>query len=72
MSRCCGAGIRHIANLDELSVAERNMDRAIAAWDEGFRLIQQMPTNPSNSALKESWLEWLAEINQRQAQSGSL
>jgi len=51
-----------------LECAQGDFDRAIAAWDKGFGLIQTLPMKPSNESLKDSWLEWRTEIQERRAQ----
>ena len=52
-----------------LGCARCDFDAALACWQEGFRLIENLPIIPSNSCLKESWLEWETEIKERQAQA---
>jgi hypothetical protein len=49
-----------------LNCANRDFDGSIAAWERGFRQLEQMPMQPPTKSLKESWLEWRAEIEQRQ------
>jgi hypothetical protein len=52
-----------------LSCAHGNFVLADEKWKEGFTFIENLPRNLSQEQLKESWLEWRAEINQRQRQS---
>jgi hypothetical protein len=49
-----------------LNCANGDFDGSIAAWERGFRQLEQMPMQPPTRSLKESWLEWRAEIEQRQ------
>jgi len=51
-----------------ISCAQRDFEGAEMAWENGLKLVQQLPTTPSNQALLESWLEWRTEIQQCQAQ----
>jgi hypothetical protein len=50
------------------SCARCDFNSALDAWDKGFKLIQQMPRKPATDTLKEGWLEWRTEIQQRQVQ----
>jgi len=51
-----------------LDCGHRDYDKALAAWDKGFSLVQKLPTTPSNKSLMESWLEWRTEILERPPQ----
>jgi Zn-dependent protease len=52
-----------------LSCAHGDFVVADEKWKEGFTFIENLPRNLSQEQLKESWLEWQAEINQRQRES---
>jgi hypothetical protein len=49
-----------------LACAHGDFVLADKKWKEGFTFIENLPRNSSQEQLKESWVEWQAEINQRQ------
>jgi hypothetical protein len=51
-----------------LKCARRDYESAMAEWEKGFGLVQALPINPSTTSLKESWLEWRLEIQERKTQ----
>jgi hypothetical protein len=51
-----------------LRCAHRDYDAAALAWQEGLTFIERATAGRSQEKLKESWIEWHAEIEERQAQ----
>jgi hypothetical protein len=51
-----------------LRCARRDYDAADLAWREGLTFIESATAGRAQERLKESWLEWQAEIHERQAQ----
>ncbi|HEY6180985.1 MAG TPA: M50 family metallopeptidase [Terriglobales bacterium] len=51
-----------------LHCSRRDFDSALGAWEKGCGLVDKTPVKPSNASLRESWLEWRSEIQERQAQ----
>jgi hypothetical protein len=51
-----------------LRCAHRDYDAAALAWQEGLTFIERATAGRSQEKLKESWMEWHAEIEERQAQ----
>jgi hypothetical protein len=48
-----------------LNCVRGDFDEAAAACDQALGLFEQMPSRPHIRALRESWLEWRAEIEER-------
>lgn len=48
-----------------LKCAHGDYHGAMNEWEKGSSLIQKLPMTPSTRALKESWLEWRLEIEER-------
>jgi hypothetical protein len=51
-----------------LRCARRDFAAAGDIWRQGFTLIEGLPATPSRDHLRESWLEWKAEIQERQSE----
>ncbi len=54
-----------------LLCARHEFDVALARWQEGLTYIDNLPVAPSNDTLREGWLEWQTEIQQRREQVAS-
>jgi Zn-dependent protease len=52
-----------------LHCAHRDFDNAITTCETTLGLIQRLPIKPSNASLRESWLEWRADIQERKNQT---
>jgi hypothetical protein len=51
-----------------LRCAHRDYDAADLAWRDGITFIERSSSGTARERLKESWLEWQAEIQDRKAQ----
>jgi hypothetical protein len=51
-----------------LRCAHRDYDAADLAWQDGITFIERSSSGTARERLKESWLEWQAEIQDRKAQ----
>ena len=49
-----------------LCCARRDFAGADDIWQQGFAFIEKLPATLSRDRLRESWLEWQAEIQERQ------
>jgi len=49
-----------------LNCARSDFDKAAVAYEKGLKLFQKMPMKPHIRVMKESWVEWWAEIEQQQ------
>lgn len=59
----------HIRLQTALACSKRDFDAGLVNWQEGLNWIERLPQTPSNQRLKDSWLEWCAEIEERRKQS---
>lgn len=46
--------------------ARMEYDQALAAWQRGVDLVSALPVSPEQKRLKDGWMEWQAEICERQ------
>jgi hypothetical protein len=51
-----------------LQCAHRNSDGVLTAWNKGQSLIAKFPAGPQVNVLKECWIEWRTEVQERQQQ----
>ncbi|MFI5069606.1 MAG: M50 family metallopeptidase [Terriglobales bacterium] len=49
--------------------ARADFNEALQAWDEGLTRIKMLPQTPVQQTLREGWLEWRAQILERQKQT---
>lgn len=54
-----------------LQCAYRDYERAERSWQEGLELIEKTAVRPIRDGLRESWLEWQIEVENRKAKSRS-
>jgi len=52
-----------------LCCARRDFAGASDIWQQGFTLIEKLPATLSRDRLRESWLEWQAEIQERRRET---
>ncbi len=50
-----------------LPCGRHDFDAAIARWQEGAAFIDKLPATVQSERLKESWLEWRSEIEERRS-----
>jgi hypothetical protein len=58
-----------------LPCARMEYDEALAAWQRGMDFVTALPVSPEKKRLQDGWMEWQAEIRERQlaiANTGSL
>ena len=53
-----------------LCCARSDFEVALTAWSEGLTLIEKLRASQAKQNLREGWLEWRAEIQERQAELG--
>jgi len=41
-------------------------EQALTGWQRGFDLVAALPVSPEQKRLKDGWMEWQAEIRERQ------
>jgi hypothetical protein len=49
-----------------LSCARQDYEAALSEWEKGLMIIEKVPVRPSTRFLRESWMEWKAEIEEKQ------
>ncbi len=54
-----------------LQCSRRDFASALASWHEGLKFIDSLPMTAARDRLREAWLEWQSEIQDRQADSQS-
>jgi hypothetical protein len=55
-----------------LCCGHRDYDAVDLAWREGLAFIESSTSGCARELLKESWLEWRAEIQDRKAQRSTV
>ena len=52
--------------------ARKEFESALSRSQDGLALIEKLPASPTKTTLREGWMEWQAEIRQREAEESLL